>query len=211
MYRVEYEKWRNNSGLSPAERKELTAIAGNEKEIEERFHGPLAFGTAGLRGVMGVGIARMNIHVIRHATQAFAQVILDEGPEAAKAGVIICYDCRHQSDVFAREAAAVMAANGVRVRLFDGMRPTPQLSFAIRHYGATGGINITASHNPPSYNGYKVYWSDGAQLPPGHAAVIAERMGATDIFTDIKTMDYDKARAKGLISLLGKETDELFL
>jgi len=211
MYRTEYEKWRSAPVLSAAEQAELAAMADDEKEIEERFFGPLAFGTAGLRGIMGVGIARMNIHVIRHATQAFAQVILDEGQEAAEAGVILCYDCRHQSDVFAKEAAAVMAANGIRVRLFDGMRPTPQLSFAIRHYGATGGVNITASHNPPAYNGYKVYWSDGAQLPPQHAAMIAQRMAQTDVFADIRTMEFDEAMTQGRITLLGEETDELFL
>ncbi|MCL2828988.1 MAG: phospho-sugar mutase [Oscillospiraceae bacterium] len=211
MYRAEYEKWRSAPVLSAAEQMELAAIAGDEKEIEERFFGPLAFGTAGLRGIMGVGLARMNVHVIRHATQAFAQVILDEGQGAADAGVILCYDCRHQSDVFAKEAAAVMAANGIRVRLFDGMRPTPQLSFAIRYYGATGGVNITASHNPPAYNGYKVYWSDGAQLPPRHAAMIAEQMAQTDIFADIQTMDFDEAVVQGRITLLGEETDELFL
>ena len=162
MYRTEYEKWIKSDALSPEERNELEAISGDEEEIESRFFSPLEFGTAGLRGVMGVGVRRMNIHVIRHATQGFAKVITQEGKEAMDRGVVICYDCRNQSDVFAREAASVMAANGIKSKIFESMRPTPELSFAIRHYGATGGINVTASHNPKEYNGYKVYWSDGA-------------------------------------------------
>ena len=211
MYRAVYESWLNAPVLTSEERAELRAIEADDKEVAERFHGPLMFGTAGLRGILGMGLNRMNVYVIRHATQAFARVILREGKAAADAGIVICYDCRNYSDVFAREAAAVMAANGVRVRLFGGMRPTPQLSFAIRHYGATAGINITASHNPKYYNGYKVYWSDGAQLPPTFAARVAEQMEETDIFTDVKTMDYQTALAQGLITLLGPETDEAFL
>jgi len=211
MYKNEYETWLNAPSLSEEERAELLGMQNDDNEIAERFHGPLTFGTAGLRGIMGLGSARMNVPVIRHATHAFAQVILEQGLEAAHAGVILCYDSRTNSDLFAKEAAAVMAANGVRVRLFDAMRPTPLLSFAIRHYGATAGINITASHNPKEYNGYKVYWSDGAQLPPAFADVVAEHMAATHIFTGIKTMDYDLALEQRLITLLGKETDELFM
>jgi len=211
MYRNEYETWLNAPSLSEDERAELLGIQNDDEEIAERFHGPLTFGTAGLRGIMGLGSARMNVPVIRHATHAFAQVILEQGLDAAYAGVILCYDSRINSDLFAKEAAAVMAATGVRVRLFDAMRPTPLLSFAIRHYGATAGINITASHNPKEYNGYKVYWSDGAQLPPAFADVVAEHMAGTHIFTGVKTMDYDLALEQGLITLLGKETDELFM
>jgi len=211
MYRAAYESWLNAPALTPEERAELRAIGTDDKEIAERFHGPLVFGTAGLRGILGVGLHRMNIYVVRHVTQAFAQVILDEGKQAAQAGIVICYDCRNYSDVFAREAAAVMAANGVRVRLFRGMRPTPQLSFAIRRYGATAGINITASHNPKYYNGYKVYWSDGAQLPPSFASKVAAQMEETDIFTGVKTMDYQAALEQKRITLLGPETDEAFL
>ena len=162
----EYEKWLSSPALSPAEHEELESIRGDEKEIESRFYDQLAFGTAGLRGTMGVGLNRMNIHVIRHATQAFAQVILEEGPEAVERGVAICFDCRNNSDLFAREAACVMAGNGIPVRLFEALRPTPELSFAVREYGCIAGINVTASHNPKEYNGYKVYWEDGAQLPP---------------------------------------------
>ena len=209
-YRQTYEKWRNSPALSPAEKAELDAIAGDEKEIESRFFDQLEFGTAGLRGTMGVGLYRMNVHVVAHATQAFAQVILEQGDAAAK-GVAVCFDCRNNSDVFARQAACVMAANGIPVRLFESLRPTPELSFAIREYGCIAGINITASHNPKEYNGYKVYWSDGAQLPPRHADQVARKMRQLDVFDGVKTMDYQQALDQGMITLLGGETDEKFL
>ncbi len=209
-YKKAYEQWLNSPALSEAEKAELAAIAGDEKEIESRFFSQLEFGTAGLRGTMGVGLYRMNIHVIRHATQAFAKVILNEGPEAAKKGIAVCFDCRNNSDVFAKEAACIMAAAGIPVRLFESLRPTPELSFAIREYGCIAGINITASHNPKEYNGYKVYWSDGAQLPPSHADQVAKIMRESDVF-DVKVADYDKAVADGLITLMGSETDEKFL
>ncbi len=209
-YKKAYEQWLNAPALDQAEKAELAAIAGDEKEIESRFFSQLEFGTAGLRGTMGVGLYRMNIHVIRHATQAFAKVILGEGPEAVKKGVAICFDCRNNSDVFAREAACIMAAAGIPVRLFESLRPTPELSFAIREYGCIAGINITASHNPKEYNGYKVYWSDGAQLPPNHADEVAKIMRESDVF-DVTVADYDKAVADGLITIMGEETDEKFL
>ena len=210
-YRETYRRWLDSPALSDAEWRELAAIEGKDKEIESRFYAPLDFGTAGLRGIMGVGLNRMNVHVVRHATQAFASVVADEGPAAKQAGVAICFDCRENSELFAREAAAVMAGNGVRVLLFEALRPTPELSFAIRHYEATAGINITASHNPREYNGYKVYWSDGAQLPPRHADMVAEHMRETDIFTGPVHMDFDEAIAEGMIRYLGAETDEIFL
>ncbi len=210
-YMETYKRWCESTALTEAEQAELAAIAGDEKEIESRFFSNLAFGTAGLRGTMGMGTYRMNLYVVRHATQAFAQVILAEGEEAAKRGIAICFDCRNHSDEFARAAACVMAANGIPVRLFEGMRPTPELSFAVRRYGCIAGINVTASHNPKEYNGYKVYWEDGAQLPPRHADEVAALMGQLDLFDDVKTMDYDKAVAEGLIVLLGRETDEEFL
>ena len=208
-YQERYHRWLRSDALSPQEKAELEAL--DPKEIEDRFFGMLEFGTAGLRGVMGLGLRRMNVYVIRHATQAFAQVILAEGPQQAAKGVAICYDCRIHSAEFAREAACVMAANGIPVRLFDAMHPTPELSFAVREYGCIAGLNVTASHNPPEYNGYKVYWSDGAQLPPHHAAAIAKVMGELDVFDDIKTMDYQAALDQGLITLIGKETDDKFL
>ncbi len=210
-YRDTYEAWLASPALSAAEKAELEAIRSDDKEIESRFFDQLSFGTAGLRGTMGVGLYRMNVHVIRHATQAFAQVILEEGAEAAARGVAVCYDCRNNSEVFAREAARVMAGNGIPVRLFESLRPTPELSFAIREYGCIAGINITASHNPKEYNGYKVYWEDGAQLPPRHADQVAKKMKQLDVFACVKTMDYDQAVSQGLITLLGAETDEKFL
>ncbi len=210
-YKDTYQAWLNSPALSAEEKAELEAIKGDEKEIESRFFDQLSFGTAGLRGTMGVGLYRMNVHVIRHATQAFAQVILEEGEEAVARGVAICFDCRNNSDTFAREAACVMAANGIPVRLFESLRPTPELSFAIREYGCIAGINVTASHNPKEYNGYKVYWQDGAQLPPKHADEVAKKMKELDVFACVKTMDYDQAVAQGKIVLMGEETDEKFL
>ena len=210
-YRQEYEKWLASPALSEDERNELKAIANDEKEIENRFYGPLEFGTAGLRGTMYTGLHNMNRHVIRWATQGFANVIRAEGEEAMKKGVAICMDCRNHSAEFARETACVMAANGIHVRLFESLRPTPELSFAVREYGCEAGINVTASHNPKEYNGYKVYWSDGAQLPPQHAAAIAARLEQIDIFTGVKRMAFDDAVKAGLITLLGEETDKMFM
>ena len=210
-YKETYQHWLDSPALSPEEHAELAAIAGDEKEIESRFFGPLEFGTAGLRGIMGVGLNRMNVHVIRHATQAFAEVVLAEGPQAAARGVAVCYDCRNHSREFARAAACVMAGNGIPVRIFESLRPTPELSFAVREYGCIAGINVTASHNPKEYNGYKVYWEDGAQLPPRHADQVARKMAQLDVFTSVKAADYDQAVAAGQITLMGAETDEKFL
>ena len=210
-YQDTYEAWLNSPALSAQEKAELESIRSDEKEKESRFFDQLSFGTAGLRGTMGVGLYRMNVHVIRHATQAFAQVILEEGEKAAARGVAICFDCRNNSQTFAREAAQVMAANGIPVRLFQALRPTPELSFAVREYGCIAGINITASHNPKEYNGYKVYWEDGAQLPPKHADQVAKKMKELDVFTGVKTMPYDQAVAQGKITIMGQETDEAFL
>ena len=210
-YRDTYELWLSSPALSDGEKAELEAIRNDDKEIESRFFSQLEFGTAGLRGTMGVGLYRMNAHVIRHATQAFAQVILEEGPEAVRRGIAICFDCRNNSDLFAREAACVMAANGIPVRLFEALRPTPELSFAVREYGCIAGINVTASHNPKEYNGYKVYWEDGAQLPPKHADEVAAKMKELDVFACVKTMNYEDALAQGKIVLMGAETDEAFL
>ena len=210
-YRDVYEKWLSSPALSEAEKEELRGIAGDEKEIESRFFAPLEFGTAGLRGTMCVGLHQMNVHVIRHATQAFAEVILAEGDAAAKRGVAVCYDCRNHSQEFARETACVMAGNGIPVRIFESLRPTPELSFAVREYGCIAGVNVTASHNPKEYNGYKVYWQDGAQLPPRHASAIAKRMEELDLFDSIRRLDYDQAVAQGMVTLMGEETDERFL
>ena len=210
-YREEYQYWLDSPALSEKEWAELNAISGDEKEIENRFFAPLEFGTAGLRGTMKLGLHHMNIHVIRHATQAFANVISAEGEEAKSRGIIVAHDCRLNGELFSREAACVMAANGIHVRIFDALRPTPELSFAVIHYGAAAGLNVTASHNPKEYNGYKVYWSDGAQLPPQKASAIAEQMEAIDIFSGFKTCDFDEAVKNGSIEIIGKETDDLFM
>ena len=210
-YMREYEKWLHSGALTADEVKELEAIARDEKEIESRFYGPLEFGTAGLRGTMKVGLHQMNVYVIRWATQGFANVICAEGEEAKQRGVAICMDCRHHSMEFARAAAEVCAANGIHVRIFESLRPTPELSFAVREYGCQAGINVTASHNPKEYNGYKVYWEDGAQLPPHHAAAIAVELEKIDIFTGVKRMAFDEAVQAGLIETLGDETDRKFM
>jgi len=205
----EYQKWMGSPYVDHALREELERIKGNDEEIKNRFYMPLQFGTAGLRGVLGAGINRMNIHTVRQATQGLAAMINENG--AGQRGVAIAYDCRRMSDVFARDAARVLAANGVKVYLFDAMRPTPVLSFAILKLGCVSGINITASHNPPEYNGYKAYWEDGAQLPPGPADAAARHIRAIDIFTGVKLIDFNDARDQGIISMLGYEIDEEFL
>ena len=210
-YRTEYEKWLASPALSEDERAELRALEGNDKEIKARFYGPLEFGTAGLRGTMYTGLHNMNRHVIRWATQGFANVIRAEGTEAMQKGVAVCMDCRNHSAEFARETACVMAANGIHVRLFESLRPTPELSFAVREYGCQAGVNVTASHNPKEYNGYKVYWADGAQLPPQHAAAIADELTRIDIFTGVQSMDYEQALAEGRIELLGEDCDRRFM
>ena len=210
-YKQEYEKWLQSGVLTEAELEELKAIAGDEKEIESRFYGPLEFGTAGLRGTMKMGLHQMNVYVIRWATQGFANVICAEGEEAKKRGVAICMDCRNHSMEFARAAAEVCAANGIHVRMFDSLRPTPELSFAVREYGCQAGINVTASHNPKEYNGYKVYWEDGAQLPPHHADAIAKELENIDIFTGVKRIPFMDAVNSGMIDIMSEETDRKFM
>lgn len=210
-YRQEYEKWVSSPAITDEERAELRAIADDDKEIESRFYGPLEFGTAGLRGTMKMGLHQMNVYVIRWATQGFAKVICAEGEEAKRRGVAICMDCRNHSMDFARAAAEVCAANGIHVRIFESLRPTPELSFAVRHYGCQAGINVTASHNPKEYNGYKVYWADGAQLPPQHAAAIAAELEKIDVFTGVERMPFDEAKVAGLIEVIGEETDRAFM
>ncbi len=207
-YKAEYERWLNSPALTQEQRAELEAIKDNETEIKERFFAPLEFGTAGLRGIMGMGLRRMNIYIIRQATRALGELILKSGEEKS---AVVCFDCRINSAAYAKEAACVLAACGIRVYLFDELRPTPELSFAIRELGATSGINITASHNPKEYNGYKVYWSDGAQLPPEHAAQVAAAMEAIDPLSNIPSLDYNEAVSKGLIELIGSKIDEKFL
>ena len=210
-YMAEYERWLASPALTDEERAELEAIRGDEDAIKDRFFAPLSFGTAGLRGVLGVGLYRMNRFTVGAATQGLANLIVQNGPEACARGVAIAYDSRHFSPEFAQLAACILSANGIQVKLYDELRPTPELSFAIRYYGTIAGINITASHNPKEYNGYKVYWEDGAQLPPKEADVVAKEMDALDFFTDVKTMDFEEAKAKGMIKMMDWQTDEAYL
>ena len=204
-----YQRWLNDSALNEAEKAELRAIEQDEKEIELRFSTGLSFGTAGLRGTMKTGLNAMNRHTVAHATQGLASLILKEG--RATDGVAIAYDSRNNSPLFAKTAACVLAANGIKVYLFDDLRPTPELSFALRELGCVAGINITASHNPKEYNGYKAYWDDGAQLPPEHADVVCAEIARLDIFRDVKIADYDEAVKSGAITLIGAEMDEKYL
>jgi len=215
-YREEYEYWLASDVVDEETKEELRSIADDEAEIEGRFMKMLSFGTAGLRGIMKAGLNAMNVYVIRYATQAMANLVIqNDGQIGGKSeegnGVAIAHDCRNNSRKFAEEAAAVLAANGIKVYLFDDLRPTPELSFAVRETHSIAGINVTASHNPKEYNGYKVYWADGAQMGPEHADVVASEIAAIDIFKDVKTMDYNEALEKGLIEIIGEEIDEKFL
>ncbi len=205
----EFEKWLNNENLDEASKKRLLEIKDDETLIAERFAIPMSFGTAGLRSTMDVGISKMNVYTVGQTTQGLAELIVSANGQDR--GVAVCYDSRNDSDTFAKTAASVLTANGIKVYLFDGMRPTPELSFAILHYGCIAGINVTASHNPKEYNGYKVYWEDGAQLPPEHASVVSESAAKTDIFNGVKTMDLDEAKKQGLLVMIGDECDEAFL
>ena len=210
-YMQEYEKWLASPALSEQEHAELESIRDDEKEIRERFYGPLEFGTAGLRGTMKVGLHQMNIHVIRWATQGFANVICAEGEEAKRRGVALCMDCRNHSMEFARAAAEVCAANGIHVRIFESLRPTPELSFAVREYDCQAGINVTASHNPKEYNGYKVYDSKGCQLVPDDAERLIGYVNAVTDLGGIPLMPLDEAEKAGRLTYIGEETLEAFL
>ena len=204
----EYEKWCKSPFVDEETKKELTSISTDEKEIEERFYKNLEFGTAGLRGVIGAGTNRMNVYTVRKATQGLATYIAGEGEVAKKRGVVISYDSRLYSDVFAMETAKVLAANGIKAYVFDRLNPVPTLSFAVRHLNCIAGVMITASHNPAKYNGYKVYWEDGAQMPPQYADKILEIIDKLDIFEDIKI---STDVADELIVKIGKAVEEAYL
>jgi len=206
-----FAEWLNSPALSDDERRELEEIIDDEREIETRFGVLPEFGTAGLRGVMGVGLSLLNIHVIKWVTQAFADVLNETREDGKTIKFAVCHDCRHNSRQFAEAAASVLAANGIHVLLFDGMRPTPELSFAVRRYGCDAGINITASHNTREYNGYKAYGSNGAQLNNEDAAKVAARMNEIDVFSAPKTIPLGDAQRQGLLTPLGHDTDEEFL
>ena len=204
-----YQEWLSNPYFDEATKEELRAIEGNENEIKERFYMDLEFGTAGLRGIIGTGINRMNIYVVRRATQGLANYIIKQG--AANKGVAIAYDSRHMSPEFAMEAAMTLAANGIKAYKFESLRPTPELSFAVRELGCVAGINITASHNPPEYNGYKVYWEDGAQFTPPHDKGVTEEVLAIEDLSTVKTTDEASATAAGLYQVIGQEIDDKYI
>ncbi len=208
-YRETYEAWLDNPYFDEATREELKGIAGDEKEIEERFYMDLEFGTAGLRGVIGAGTNRMNIYTVRKATQGLANYILKVGAQAK--GVAIAYDSRRMSPEFADEAALCLAANGIKAYVFESLRPTPELSYAVRRLGCTAGINITASHNPPEYNGYKGYWEDGAQITPPHDTGIMDEVRAVTDYATVKTMSLEDAKAAGLYQVIGADIDDPYI
>ena len=208
-YKEMYEEWLNNPYFDDATKAELKAIEGNEKEIEDRFYMDLEFGTAGLRGVIGAGTNRMNVYTVRKATQGLANYI--NNVHAQEKGVAIAYDSRHMSPEFADVAALCLAANGIKAYVFESLRPTPELSYAVRRLGCTAGINITASHNPPEYNGYKVYWEDGAQITPPHDSGIMGEVKAISDWNTVKTMDKAEAEKAGLFEVIGKEVDDAYM
>ena len=208
-YRENYKHWLEDDYFDEATKEELRGIASDEKEIEERFYTELEFGTAGLRGVIGAGTNRMNVYTVRKATQGLANYILKVGGE--KRGVAIAYDSRHMSPEFADVSALCLAANGIKAYVFESLRPTPELSYVVRKLGAIAGINITASHNPPEYNGYKVYWEDGAQITPPHDTGIMDEVKAVKDYSDTKTMDKDAAIAAGLYQTIGADIDDPYI
>ena len=208
-YKEMYESWLSNPYFDEATKAELKSLEGNEKEIEDRFYRELEFGTAGLRGVIGAGTNRMNIYTVRKATQGLANYILKQ--EGAKKGVAIAFDSRRMSPEFADEAALCLAANGIKAYVFESLRPTPELSYAVRKLGCIAGINITASHNPPEYNGYKVYWEDGAQITPPHDGGIMAEVAAITDYNTVKTMDKEEAKAAGLYEVIGANIDDPYI
>ena len=203
-----YREWCQNEYFDEATREELKALAGKEEEITDRFYQRLAFGTGGLRGVIGAGTNRMNIYTVRQATQGLANYI--NKMQGADKGVAVAYDSRWMSDVFAKEACLCLAANGIKTYRFESLRPTPELSFAVRQLGCMAGIVITASHNPREYNGYKVYWEDGAQITPPHDKNIMEEVAKVTSWSEIRTMEESDARVLGLYHVLGEEMDEKY-
>lgn len=204
-----YESWLTDPYFDEKTKDELRAIAGDDNEIKERFYMDLQFGTAGLRGIIGAGTNRMNIYVVRKTTQGLANYILSQ--QGQDRGVAIAYDSRHMSPEFADEAARTLAANGIKAYYFESLRPTPELSYAVRYLHCIAGINITASHNPPEYNGYKVYWEDGAQITPPHDTGIMDAVKAVTNWQDVKTMDKADAVAKGLYQVIGADIDDPYI
>ena len=210
-YMNTYKKWLESEFVDEATKSELLSIKDNDNEIKESFYKDLEFGTAGLRGIIGAGTNKMNIYTVRKATQGVSEDIKNCGEDYVKRGVVIAYDSRHKSYEFALESAKILAANGIKVYLFDELKPVPMLSFSVRELGCARGIMITASHNPKEYNGYKVYGEDGGQLPPESADYVMDIMGKMDIFTDVKTISEDEAKANGLLQMVGEELENKFL
>lgn len=208
-YKETYQEWLTNPYFDADTKAELERIAADENEIKERFYTDLEFGTAGLRGIIGAGTNRMNLYTVRKATQGLANYILKHG--SAEKGVAIAFDSRRMSPEFAQEAACCLAANGIKAYVFDSLRPTPELSYAVRKLGCIAGINITASHNPPEYNGYKVYWEDGAQITPPHDKGIMDEVKAVEDYTTMKTMSAEEAKAAGLYEVIGAEVDDAYI
>ena len=208
-YKEIYESWLADPYFDEGTKAELLSIKEDDQEIKERFYKNLEFGTAGLRGIIGAGTNRMNMYTVRKATQGLANYIKKQESEAM--GVAIAFDSRRMSPEFASEAACCLAANGIKAYLFESLRPTPELSFAVRELGCTAGINITASHNPPEYNGYKVYWADGAQITPPHDSGIMDEVLAVTDYSKVLTMDKEEAISKGLCMIIGKDIDDKYI
>ena len=208
-YKKVYEEWLNSPYFDEETKAELRGIARDENEIRERFYAELEFGTAGLRGIIGAGTNRMNVYTVRKATQGLANYIAKVNGQSR--GVAIAYDSRHMSPEFADVAALCLAANGIKSYVFESLRPTPELSFAVRQLHCIAGINITASHNPPEYNGYKVYWEDGAQITPPHDKNILAEVAKVTEFSMVKTMEEDAARAEDLFNIIGTDFDDKYI
>ena len=208
-YKEMYQSWLDNPYFDEETKNELRAIENDDAEIKDRFYADLEFGTAGLRGVIGAGTNRMNMYTVRKATQGLANYIIKQNGQSR--GVAIAFDSRRMSPEFADEAACCLAANGIKAYVFESLRPTPELSFAVRELNCISGINITASHNPPEYNGYKVYWEDGAQITPPHDKGIMDEVKAVTDYATVKTMSVEDARARGLYEKIGTNIDDPYI
>ncbi len=210
-YKEKYAQWLKDDCFDAETKKELEAISGDDKEIKERFYKDLEFGTAGLRGIIGAGTNRMNVYTVGKASQGLANYILSQGEETVKKGIAIAYDSRNMSPEFAEATALIMAANGIPAHIYPSLRPVPMLSFAVRHLGCTAGVVITASHNPPEYNGYKVYWADGGQVPAPRDGEIIKEVNKVENYTDIKKISLEEAKAKNLYHVIDSSVDDAFV
>jgi phosphoglucomutase len=207
------QAWLNDPAIAEVHKEEIRRLqeAGNEKELTDRFYRDLEFGTGGLRGIIGAGLNRMNVYTVGAAAQGLASYVAKQGEAAKRAGVAIAYDCRHMSDAFAERVACVMAGNGIKAYLYESLRPTPVLSFAVRHLGCAAGVVITASHNPPQYNGFKAYWTDGGQVVPPHDEEIIDEARRVGGFGNVRLMEFEEAKSRGLVKVVGRDVDEEFL